>query len=140
MKAAVVLPKRLIYQSDLASVPENRTPFRFRDTVKLSLPLKIIFHSECFKPEFRRLADDGPLGQNVQGKQVTRLCLTTTYFHLESGVYEQVEGVAVVYHLSPVLANIYNSMQDFEQKTMTTLTSGNIVTESCNISSSILNG
>ena len=25
MKAAVVLPKRLIYQSDLASVPENRT-------------------------------------------------------------------------------------------------------------------
>ena len=104
--------------------------------MKLSLPLKIIFHSECFKPEFRRLADDDPQGQNVQGKQVTRLWLTTTYFHLESGVYEQVEGVAVVYHLSPVLAN----RQNFEQKTLTTLTSGNIVTESCNISSSILNG
>ena len=27
MKAAVVLPKRLIYQSDLASVPENRTTY-----------------------------------------------------------------------------------------------------------------
>ena len=88
------------------------------DIVKHSLPLKMIFHSECFKPEVRRLADDGPLGQNVQDNQVTRLWLTTTYFYLGSDVYEQVEGVAVVYYLSPVLANIYSNMQDFEQTTL----------------------
>ena len=95
-------------------------PFSFRDVVKCSLSPQVIFHPERFKPEVHHLADDDTLGQNVQGNQVTRLCLTTTYFHLESDVYEQVEGVAVVYHLSPVLVNIYSNMQDFEQKTLTT--------------------
>ncbi len=87
--------------------------------MKRSLPPKIIFHTECFEPDVCHLSDDVPLSQNVQGNQVTRLCLTTTYFHLESDVYEQVEGVAVVYHLSPVLAKICNNMQDFEQNSPT---------------------
>ena len=58
-------------------------PFSFMDVVKRGLSLKMIFHSEQFKPEVRHLSDDDPLGQNVQSNQVTRLCLTTTYFHLE---------------------------------------------------------
>ena len=76
----------------------------------------MIFHPEQFKPEVRCLADDDTSGSKHLRQPGWWLCLATTYFHLGSDVYEQVGGVAVFYHLSPVLANIYNNMQDFEQK------------------------
>ena len=47
-----------------------------------------------------------------------RLYLTTTYFQFGSDFNEQVEGVAMGTHLSPVVANIY--MQDFAQKALRT--------------------
>ena len=49
---------------------------------------------------------------------LTRLCLTTTCFQCGGDFYEQVEGAAMGFPLSPVVANIY--MQDFEQRALTT--------------------
>ena len=68
-------------------------PFSFRDVVKCSRSPQLICHHEQFKPKVRRLSDYNLLGQNVQGNQVTRLCLATTSFHLGSDIYEQIDGV-----------------------------------------------
>ena len=47
-------------------------------------------------------------------------CLHNTYFSLQGQLYEQVEGAAMGYPVSPIVANVY--MKYFEQTALSTAT------------------
>ena len=47
-------------------------------------------------------------------------CLKNTYFSFQGQFHEQVEGVAMRFPVSPIVANLY--MEYFEQKTLSTAT------------------
>ena len=90
-----------------------------------SFDVKALFTSEPVHPAIQivkqRLQQDTTLPQRTSMSipQITSLlefCLTNTYFLFQGKYYEQVQGAAMGFPISPLIANIF--MEDFEVKAL----------------------
>ena len=97
------------------------------DEIIMSYDVKALFTSVPIQPALniieKLLEEDPELQQrtSMTVKQITCLlefCLRSTYFTFQNKYYEQVEGAAMGFPISPIVANLY--MENFEVRDINT--------------------
>ena len=97
------------------------------DDIIMSYDVKALFTSVPIKPALKiiqkLLEEDQTLPQRTTMTVnnftcLLKFCLTSTYFTFQEKFYEQMEGAAMGFPISPIVANLY--MEDFEMRALNT--------------------